>query len=239
MERNPETLRQMTARFEREIRRAGVKRTPQRMAIFREVARTGGHPDIMTVFGNVRKAMPTVSLDTVYRTLGLFMRLGLVTTVRPLSGAGPVRRQYGPPPSFRLRPLRRDARLRRPGLRPDRDPSRGEGARPSRLPAHRAQGRLRGLPENGPRAKARGQEHIKSKRRSHNGQRHEAMTTGFGAPVDNDLELDDRRPQGPRPHAGRAPDGEARPLQPRAHPRARRPRQGRRRLRLLRVHRTT
>ena len=29
--------------------------------------------------------MPTVSLDTVYRTLGLFADLGLVTTVRPLN----------------------------------------------------------------------------------------------------------------------------------------------------------
>jgi Fur family peroxide stress response transcriptional regulator len=84
MERDPETLQLMTDRFEREIRRAGVKLTPQRLAIFREVARTGDHPDIVTIFGNVRKTMPTVSLDTVYRTLGLFMKRGLVTTVRPL-----------------------------------------------------------------------------------------------------------------------------------------------------------
>ena len=85
MERTPEELERMTDRFAREIRRAGVKLTPQRLAIFREVARTGDHPDIVTIYGNVREAMPTVSLDTVYRTLGLFMRLGLVTTVRPLN----------------------------------------------------------------------------------------------------------------------------------------------------------
>ncbi len=83
MERDPEELRRMTERFEETIRRAGVKRTPQRLAIFREVARTGDHPDIVTIFGNIRKVMPAVSLDTVYRTLGLFMNLGLVTTVRP------------------------------------------------------------------------------------------------------------------------------------------------------------
>ncbi len=75
----------MTDRFVREIRRAGVKLTHQRLEIFREVARTGGHPDIVTIYGNVRTKMPTVSLDTVYRALGLFIKLGLVTTVRPFN----------------------------------------------------------------------------------------------------------------------------------------------------------
>lgn len=84
MERDPEELQRMTHRFERESRRSGVKLTPQRLAIFREVARTGDHPDIMTIFGNIRSVMPTVSLDTIYRTLALFLKLGLVTTVRPL-----------------------------------------------------------------------------------------------------------------------------------------------------------
>jgi len=73
----------MTHRFEQEIRRAGVKLTHQRLEIFREVAGTGDHPDIETIYKNIRKKMPTISLDTVYRTLGLFADLGLVTTVRP------------------------------------------------------------------------------------------------------------------------------------------------------------
>jgi Fur family transcriptional regulator, peroxide stress response regulator len=85
MKRDPEELRRMTERFEEAIRRAGVKLTHQRIEIFREVARTGDHPDIETIFKNVRKKMPTVSLDTVYRTLALFTDLGLVTTVRPLA----------------------------------------------------------------------------------------------------------------------------------------------------------
>jgi Fur family peroxide stress response transcriptional regulator len=85
MERDPKDLQRLMERFEREIRRAGVKLTPQRLGIFREVARTGDHPDIVTIFTSVREAMPTVSLDTVYRTLGLFTKLGLVTTVRPLN----------------------------------------------------------------------------------------------------------------------------------------------------------
>jgi Fur family peroxide stress response transcriptional regulator len=85
MKRDPEDMARLISRFEGAIRRAGIKRTHQRIEIFREVARTGDHPDIETIFRNVRRKLPTVSLDTVYRTLGLFGKLGLVTTVRPLN----------------------------------------------------------------------------------------------------------------------------------------------------------
>jgi len=85
MTRSPGDLKRLMARFEAAIRRAGVRRTPQRIEIFREVAGTSDHPDIERIFRRVRKKMPAVSLDTVYRTLGLFAELGLVTTVRPLN----------------------------------------------------------------------------------------------------------------------------------------------------------
>lgn len=85
MKRDADELCKMMDRFEDAVRRAGVKLTQQRIEIFREVARTVDHPDIETVFRSVRKKMPTVSLDTVYRTLGLFADLGLVTSVRPLN----------------------------------------------------------------------------------------------------------------------------------------------------------
>ena len=85
MKRDSEDMARLMSRFETAIRRAGIKRTHQRIEIFREVARTGNHPDIETIFGNVRRKLPTVSLDTVYRTLGLFGKIGLVTTVRPLN----------------------------------------------------------------------------------------------------------------------------------------------------------
>jgi Fur family peroxide stress response transcriptional regulator len=69
--------------FERVCRDSSVKLTHQRMEIFREVAQTGDHPDAETVFQGVRKRMPTVSLDTVYRTLWLLGDLGLITTLGP------------------------------------------------------------------------------------------------------------------------------------------------------------
>ena len=70
-------------RFEQVCRGAGVKLTHHRMEIFREVARIDDHPDAETVYHAVRKRIPTVSLDTVYRALWLFGDLGLITTLGP------------------------------------------------------------------------------------------------------------------------------------------------------------
>lgn len=84
MKRTTEELAGLTERFAFAVRAAGVKLTPQRAAIYREVARTDNHPDIETVFKCVRRTMPSISLDTVYRAMALFAELGLVATVRPL-----------------------------------------------------------------------------------------------------------------------------------------------------------
>lgn len=62
---------------------AGVKLTHQRLEIFRELAGTEEHPDAETIFRAVQQRMPTVSLDTVYRTLWLLHDLGLVSTLGP------------------------------------------------------------------------------------------------------------------------------------------------------------
>jgi Fur family peroxide stress response transcriptional regulator len=64
--------------------RAGIRITPQRVEIFKEVARTEEHPDAETILQRVRERMSNVSLDTVYRTLGLLEELGLVGKVDTL-----------------------------------------------------------------------------------------------------------------------------------------------------------
>jgi Fur family peroxide stress response transcriptional regulator len=71
------------ARFEDVCRNSGAKLTHQRMEIFREVAQSGDHPDAEKVFMGVRKRMPTVSMDTVYRTLWWLRDLNLITTLGP------------------------------------------------------------------------------------------------------------------------------------------------------------
>ncbi len=71
------------ARFQEVSRKSGAKLTHQRLEIFREVAQTIEHPDAERVFEGVRRRMPTISLDTVYRTLWWLKDLGLVTVLGP------------------------------------------------------------------------------------------------------------------------------------------------------------
>ena len=79
---NQEVTQRME-RFEQVCRQAKVRLTHQRLEIFREVAHTGDHPDAETVYKRVRERMPTVSLDTIYRTLWLLNDHGLITTLGP------------------------------------------------------------------------------------------------------------------------------------------------------------
>lgn len=77
---DPETqLAQWTAT----ARAAGVKLTHQRLEIFRELAGNLDHPDAESLYRAVRERVPTVSLDTVYRTIWTLHELGLVATLGP------------------------------------------------------------------------------------------------------------------------------------------------------------
>lgn len=67
-------------RFKDVARRAGIKLTHQRLEIFRAVASSVEHPSAEGIYQAVRTSMPTISLDTVYRTLWLFIDLGLLNT---------------------------------------------------------------------------------------------------------------------------------------------------------------
>ena len=68
-------------KFKEILKRSGIKLTHQRLEIYEEVARSVDHPDAETIFKGVRKRMPTVSLDTVYRTLWMLLDLGIITTL--------------------------------------------------------------------------------------------------------------------------------------------------------------
>jgi Fur family peroxide stress response transcriptional regulator len=72
------------AAFAEACRQAGVRMTHQRMEIFREVAKTDEHPDAETIYTRVRRRIPVISLDTVYRTLTTLERLGVVSRVYAL-----------------------------------------------------------------------------------------------------------------------------------------------------------
>jgi Fur family transcriptional regulator, peroxide stress response regulator len=70
--------------FETACRSAGLKLTHQRMEIFREVAQTEEHPPAETIYDRVRKRVPSISLDTVYRTLITLEKLGVISRVNVL-----------------------------------------------------------------------------------------------------------------------------------------------------------
>jgi Fur family transcriptional regulator, peroxide stress response regulator len=74
-------LQQRTALLTDGLRRAGIRLTSQRLEICSEIAASSTHPDAETVFNGVRARVPTISLDTVYRTLHTLRDLGLIGTL--------------------------------------------------------------------------------------------------------------------------------------------------------------
>ena len=59
----------------------GMRVTPQRIAIFKEVAKSCEHPDAETVYEAVKHKMPNVSVDTVYRTLSSLEEMDMIFRV--------------------------------------------------------------------------------------------------------------------------------------------------------------
>jgi Fur family peroxide stress response transcriptional regulator len=83
---SPTPAGQRLQRLEAGAREAGVKLTHQRLEIFRALAAAEDPPDADAHCRAVRRRVPTVSVDTVYRTLWLLQALGLVTTLGPDRG---------------------------------------------------------------------------------------------------------------------------------------------------------
>ncbi len=79
-----EPLKQQLTSFEAACRQAGLRLTPQRIEIFRELAKSTDHPSAETLHLRLSEKMPTLSLDTVYRTLGTFAGHGLVNKVETI-----------------------------------------------------------------------------------------------------------------------------------------------------------
>jgi Fur family peroxide stress response transcriptional regulator len=73
---------ELMAAFEQVCRSQGLRATHQRSEIFRELITYPGHPTADNVFSRVRKRLKTISLDTVYRTIALFEKHGLIKRVQ-------------------------------------------------------------------------------------------------------------------------------------------------------------
>ncbi len=76
---------QVMAHFEATCRAHGLKLTHQRMEIYRMLLQSTEHPSAETLHKQLATRLPTLSLDTVYRTLATFEELGLVKRVETMS----------------------------------------------------------------------------------------------------------------------------------------------------------
>jgi Fur family ferric uptake transcriptional regulator len=63
------------------FRQGGRRWTEPRAAILSHLIRTAGHPTAKEIFGSLRRISPGVGLTTVYRTLELMQKMGLVHKV--------------------------------------------------------------------------------------------------------------------------------------------------------------
>lgn len=73
--------------FKQECRKHHLRVTNQRLEIFKTVAQSCAHPSAEKVFESVRKKLPNVSLDTVYRTLASLEEMDLLFRVGMLNHA--------------------------------------------------------------------------------------------------------------------------------------------------------
>ncbi|MEW6238179.1 MAG: transcriptional repressor [Candidatus Omnitrophota bacterium] len=71
-------------KFAASCRNCGIKVTHQRLEIFREIAPAADHPSAEDIYNRVKIRIPTISLDTVYRTLALFEQCKIISRVHPL-----------------------------------------------------------------------------------------------------------------------------------------------------------
>jgi Fur family peroxide stress response transcriptional regulator len=89
---NSVDLVEKTRVFMDKCRAAGLKITPQRVAIYKELLQTDDHPSAEMLYEKVKKTFPSISLDTVNRTLLTLNEIGAAFTV---VGSGDARRYDG------------------------------------------------------------------------------------------------------------------------------------------------
>ncbi len=70
--------------FKKICESCGIKLTYQRLEIYRVLLEAKDHPSAEDIFARVQERVPTISLDTVYRTLATFEKFGLICKIYAL-----------------------------------------------------------------------------------------------------------------------------------------------------------
>ncbi|MFH0847888.1 MAG: Fur family transcriptional regulator [archaeon] len=68
------------------LRRKGYRATPQRIAICRLAISSRDHPTAQRIYKDVKAQYPTVSLATVYKTIGVLKELHMVQELTVIGG---------------------------------------------------------------------------------------------------------------------------------------------------------
>ena len=67
--------------FKQKCSSKGLRITPQRLAIYKELSQAKNHPSCEDIYKRIKKAFPHISFDTVYRTLTTFSEIGVIRLV--------------------------------------------------------------------------------------------------------------------------------------------------------------
>lgn len=74
------------AQFVEICKKSGLRITPQRCAVYKELLKSKKHPTADEMFKTVKQEFPNISYDTVNRTLLTFAAIGLVDVVSTKGG---------------------------------------------------------------------------------------------------------------------------------------------------------
>lgn len=77
-----EQIARLMKHFTQACRAAGLKITHQRTEIYRQLLLVADHPSAETLHKRLLPMLPTISLDTVYRTLATLEQHGLVSRIQ-------------------------------------------------------------------------------------------------------------------------------------------------------------
>jgi Fe2+ or Zn2+ uptake regulation protein len=87
---------------------AGLRCTPQRLAVYNQLAMEARHPTAEDLFHAVRQRIPKISLATVYKALDALVAIGAATRLTTADGSGSARYDANGDEHYHFRCLRTD-----------------------------------------------------------------------------------------------------------------------------------
>lgn len=79
-----------------QLRARGIAVTPQRLAVLSSLQNRRDHPTAENIYQEVRRQLPAISFNTVYKTLEILSQKGMVIKVNPLHEVARYDGETGP-----------------------------------------------------------------------------------------------------------------------------------------------